>query len=167
MSTSTRTKNVAARFLKNLQRQVIAYNESHCGGVVRVTMSDSCDAQYARIYVEVDVDVTTNPVDNNKSKLNSKETSNTKYDATVTTHRIECTYSMAAPLDAPVVKYLTPNKVFKTGVPVCINGITHYHEESFYGSTMLEQVVDSVAAPLLDEATARDVQFAIGALNAS
>jgi hypothetical protein len=71
---------------------------------------------------------------------------------------------LSKPFGAPVVRYLTPNPVFKTGVPVCIDGWSHYHPESWDATSDLDIILDAVAAPLLSPWAAMDVQGAVGAL---
>jgi hypothetical protein len=164
------TAAVPARFLKGLHRQIAAYNESHTEGTVRVSMGEE-DSQYVRVHVEVDVETKVGGVSKLMSKAKAKAKSESGPGSSsngskppIVTHRIECSYTLAKPFMAPVVRYLTDNHVFQKNVPVCINGLTHYHEETFNATMSLEQVVDSVAAPLLDDGAARAVRNAIGAL---
>ena len=71
-------------------------------------------------------------------------------------------FKMSLTFEAPVISFLTKNHVFETGKPVCIDGITHYHPESYSKATRLEEIVDGAAQYLLIEEIRKDIAHGLG-----
>lgn len=60
------------------------------------------------------------------------------------------------PIKPPVISVLTPNGRFVAGNAICINGLSHYHNESYSSTTTVEMIIRamiSFMAELGKEAT--------------
>lgn len=130
---------VAARIAKGLARQCKEYASAHTGAVVRLATPVPRDGQ---VVVTVLVEV------------------GGGLDAQVL---VEIAYP-AALFKAPVVRFLSPTGVFEVGKAVCINGVTHYHPESWNQTLCLAAVVDSLVQPLLSAEVRCDLRGGIGVL---
>jgi hypothetical protein len=51
--------------------------------------------------------------------------------------------------DAPVVRVLTPNGLYMCDVPICINGMTHYHQDTYDKTLRVGSLVNALMLPLL------------------
>lgn len=52
---------------------------------------------------------------------------------------------------APVVRCMTPNRMFEVGSSICIRGMTHFHDEDWDPTTKLSTLVDNISRPLLSD----------------
>ena len=75
----------------------------------------------------------------------------------------DITYNTTRVFDAPVVRFLTPNNVFVMGESVCLNGLTHYHPESFCPVNIrICSIVDAMSMAVLHDSARLDLVGAIG-----
>ena len=64
---------------------------------------------------------------------------------------------------APVLRFMTPNNAFLTDVSVCMNGISHFHSETWCPVTVrLRTVVDTMAMAVLHDSAREELVGAVG-----
>lgn len=64
---------------------------------------------------------------------------------------------------APVVRYLTENSIFHAHMSVCIDGLTHFHGESWKPDAKIDQMINILMMPITDpDAVADTFAGAIG-----
>ena len=161
--------------MKGITKQVAAFNKRNKG--VRLATDYDDDNNIMLIYVRVHVpelqpepsaagsmpadDDPVEPVLSALRKLSVRVKSPESGGATDKgTHYIKISLNG---FKAPVVSYLTANRIFHANVKVCIQGVTHFHEEDWNPATQLEHVINILLLPITSPDAVEDTfQSAIG-----